>query len=182
VHKVSIIARGMMGGFTMALPQEDTILQSRNKLKADMAMLLGGRAAEEIVFNDITSGASNDLERVTRLARNMVTRMGMSADLGPLVYGQKEELIFLGREISEQRDYSETVAERIDTAVRTLVDESYARARRVLNQYRVQLDNIARRLIEVETLDSEEFVRIFDLPVEPKVSGTPIPMPQATPA
>ena len=182
VHKVSIIARGMMGGFTMALPQEDTILMSRNKLKADMAMLLGGRAAEEIVFNDITSGASNDLERVTRLARNMVTRMGMSADLGPLVYGQKEELIFLGREISEQRDYSETVAERIDTAVRTLVDESYARARRVLNQYRVQLDNIARRLIEVETLDSEEFVRIFDQPVEPKVSGTPIPMPQATPA
>jgi len=182
VHKVSIIARGMMGGFTMALPAEDTILQSRNKLKADMAMLLGGRAAEEIVFSDITSGAANDLERVTRLARNMVTRLGMSADLGPLTYGQKEELIFLGREISEQRDYSETVAERIDTAVRSLVDESYARARRILNQYRAQLDNIARRLIEVETLDSEEFVRIFDQPVEPKISGTPIPMPQATPA
>jgi len=182
VHKVSIIARGMMGGFTMALPTEDTILQSRNKLKADMAMLLGGRAAEEIVFSDITSGAANDLERVTRLARNMVTRLGMSADLGPLTYGQKEELIFLGREISEQRDYSETVAERIDAAVRSLVDESYARARRILNQYRAQLDNIARRLIEVETLDSEEFVRIFDQPVEPKVSGTPIPMPQATPA
>ena len=182
VHKVSIIARGMMGGFTMALPAEDTILQSRNKLKADMAMLLGGRAAEEIVFSDITSGAANDLERVTRLARNMVTRLGMSADLGPLTYGQKEELIFLGREISEQRDYSETVAERIDTAVRSLVDESYARARRILNQYRAQLDNIARRLIEVETLDSEEFVRIFGQPVEPKISGTPIPMPQATPA
>jgi cell division protease FtsH len=182
VHKVSIIARGMMGGFTMALPQEDTVLQSRNKLKADMAMLLGGRAAEEIVFSDITSGASNDLERVTKLARTMVTRLGMSPDLGPLTYGQKEELIFLGREISEQRDYSETVAERIDTAVRALVDESYARARRILNQYRVQLDNIARRLIEVETLDSEEFARIFDQPVEPKVSGTPIPMPQATPA
>jgi cell division protease FtsH len=182
VHKVSIIARGMMGGFTMALPQEDTILQSRNKLKADMAMLLGGRAAEEIVFNDITSGAANDLERVTKLARTMVTRLGMSPDLGPLTYGQKEELIFLGREISEQRDYSETVAERIDTAVRSLVDESYTRARRILNQYRTQLDNIARRLIEVETLDSEEFARIFDFPVEPKVSGTPIPMPQATPA
>ena len=182
VHKVSIIARGMMGGFTMALPAEDTILQSRNKLKADMAMLLGGRAAEEIVFSDITSGAANDLERVTRLARNMVTRLGMSADLGPLTYGQKEELIFLGREISEQRDYSETVAERIDTAVRSLVDESYARARRILNQYRAQLDNIARRLIEVETLDSEEFVKIFGQPVEPKISGTPIPMPQATPA
>jgi cell division protease FtsH len=182
VHKVSIIARGMMGGFTMALPQEDTVLQSRNKLKADMAMLLGGRAAEEIVFNDITSGAANDLERVTKLARTMVTRLGMSPDLGPLTYGQKEELIFLGREISEQRDYSETVAERIDTAVRGLVEESYARARRILNEYRVQLDHVARRLIEVETLDSEEFARIFGQPVEPKVSGTPIPMPQATPA
>jgi cell division protease FtsH len=182
VHKVSIIARGMMGGFTMALPQEDTVLQSRNKLKADMAMLLGGRAAEEIVFNDITSGAANDLERVTKLARTMVTRLGMSPDLGPLTYGQKEELIFLGREISEQRDYSETVAERIDTAVRSLVDESYARARRILNEYRAQLDNIARRLIEVETLDSEEFARIFGQPVAPKVSGTPVPMPQATPA
>ncbi|HMK07941.1 MAG TPA: cell division protein FtsH, partial [Anaerolineales bacterium] len=138
--------------------------------------------AEEIVFNDITSGAANDLERVTRLARTMVTRLGMSTDLGPLVYGQKEELIFLGREISEQRDYSETVAERIDTAVRALVEEAYSRARRILNEYRSQLDSIARRLIEVETLDSEEFARIFGQPVEPKVSGTPIPMPQATPA
>ena len=182
VHKVSIIARGMMGGFTMALPAEDTVLMSRNKLKADMAMLLGGRAAEEIVFNDITSGAANDLERVTRLARNMVTRLGMSPDLGPLVYGQKEELIFLGREISEQRDYSETVAERIDTAVRSLVEESFARAKRILNEHRAALDNIARRLIEVETVDGEEFASIFGRAVEPKISGTPIPLPEATPA
>ena len=182
VHKVSIIARGMMGGFTMALPTEDTILMSRNKLKADMAMLLGGRAAEEIVFNDITSGAANDLERVTRLARNMVTRLGMSPDLGPLVYGQKEELIFLGREISEQRDYSETVAERIDTAVRALVEESYARAKRILSDHRSQLDNIARQLIEVETIDGDQFASIFGHPVQPKVSGTPIPLPEATPA
>ncbi|HKY83775.1 MAG TPA: ATP-dependent zinc metalloprotease FtsH [Anaerolineales bacterium] len=182
VHKVSIIARGMMGGFTMALPAEDTILMSRNKLKADMAMLLGGRAAEEIVFSDITSGAANDLERVTRLARNMVTRLGMSPDLGPLTYGQKEELIFLGREISEQRDYSETVAERIDTAVRALVEESYARAKRILNDYRPQLDNIARRLIEVETIDGDVFASIFGHPVQPKISGTPVPLPEATPA
>jgi cell division protease FtsH len=182
VHKVSIIARGMMGGFTMALPAEDTVLMSRNKLKADMAMLLGGRAAEEIVFSDITSGAANDLERVTRLARNMVTRLGMSPDLGPLVYGQKEELIFLGREISEQRDYSETVAERIDTAVRSLVEESFARAKRILNEHRAALDNIARRLIEVETVDGEEFASIFGRAVEPKISGTPIPLPEATPA
>ncbi len=182
VHKVSIIARGMMGGFTMALPQEDTILQSRNKLKSDMAMLLGGRAAEELVFNDITSGAANDLERVTRLARNMVTRLGMSSELGPLVYGQKEELIFLGREISEQRDYSETVAERIDTAVRSLVDESYARAKALLQEYRTELDAVARRLIEVETIDGEQFSSLFAHPVEPKISGTPIPIPQETPA
>ncbi len=94
---------------------------ARNKLKAEMAFLLGGRAAEEMVFNDITSGASNDLERVTKVARTMVTRLGMSEELGPMVYGQKEELIFLGREISEQRDYSESVAERIDAEVRTLV-------------------------------------------------------------
>jgi len=182
VHKVSIIARGMMGGFTMALPEDDRTLTSKNKLKAEMATLLGGRAAEEIVFNDITSGASSDLERVTKVARTMVTRLGMSQELGQLVYGQKEELIFLGREISEQRDYSETVAERIDTAVRRLVDEAYARTKQVLIEYRVQLDRIARKLIEVETIDGDEFTRLFDMPVGPKVSGTPIPVAQPTPA
>jgi cell division protease FtsH len=182
VHKVSIIARGMMGGFTMALPEDDRTLTSKNKLKAEIATLLGGRAAEEIVFNDITSGASSDLERVTKVARTMVTRLGMSQELGQLVYGQKEELIFLGREISEQRDYSETVAERIDTAVRRLVDEAYARTKQVLIEYRVQLDRIARKLIEVETIDGEEFTRLFDMPVGPKVSGTPLPVAQPTPA
>ncbi|HSB91317.1 MAG TPA: ATP-dependent zinc metalloprotease FtsH [Anaerolineales bacterium] len=182
VHKVSIIARGVMGGFTMALPEDDRTLTSRNKLKAEMATLLGGRAAEEIVFNDITSGASSDLERVTKVARTMVTRLGMSQELGPLVYGQKEELIFLGREISEQRDYSETVAERIDTAVRRLVDEAYARTKQVLIEYRSQLDRIAQRLIEVETVDGDEFARLFGMEVQPKVSGTPMPMGQPTPA
>jgi cell division protease FtsH len=182
VHKVSIIARGVMGGFTMALPEDDRTLTSRNKLKAEMATLLGGRAAEEIVFNDITSGASSDLERVTKVARTMVTRLGMSQELGPLVYGQKEELIFLGREISEQRDYSETVAERIDNAVRRLVDEAYARTKQVLVEYRTQLDHIAQRLIEVETVDGDEFARLFGLEVQPKVSGTPMPMGQPTPA
>jgi cell division protease FtsH len=184
VHKVSIIARGMMGGFTMALPEDDRLLMSSNKLKAEMASLLGGRAAEEIVFDDITSGASNDLERVTKMARTMVTRLGMSPELGPLVYGQKEELIFLGREISEQRDYSETVAERIDGAVRKLVDEAYDRTREILVEYRAQLDRIAKRLIEVETIDGDEFTRLFEIVVEPKVSGTPLPVPvqQATAA
>ncbi len=177
VHKVSIIARGMMGGFTMALPEEDRTLVSRTKLSADMAFMLGGRAAEEIVFADVTSGAANDLERVTKLARTMVTRLGMSEDLGPMVYGQKEELIFLGREISEQRDYSESVAQRIDTEVRRLVQDAYDRARSTLRQYRAQLDLIARRLIEVETIDRDEFERLFNEPVQPKNGGTPLPVP-----
>jgi cell division protease FtsH len=177
VHKVSIIARGMMGGFTLALPEEDRTLVSRNKMKADMAFMLGGRAAEEIVFNDITSGASNDLERVTKVARSMVTRMGMSDALGPMVYGQKEELIFLGREISEQRDYSESVAEKIDIEVRDLVQEAYEKAKNLLNKYRAQLDAVAERLIEVETIDRDEFERIFDEPVPMKNGGTPIPVP-----
>jgi cell division protease FtsH len=176
VHKVSIIARGMMGGFTLALPEDDRTLVSRNKMKGDMAFMLGGRAAEEIVFNDITSGASNDLERVTKLARSMVTRLGMSELLGPMVYGQKEELIFLGREISEQRDYSESVAEKIDVEVGQLVQEAHTRATEILTQYRTQLDAIANRLIEVETLDREEFERIFAEPVKPKDGGTPVPV------
>ncbi|HEY44303.1 MAG TPA: ATP-dependent metallopeptidase FtsH/Yme1/Tma family protein [Anaerolineae bacterium] len=177
VHKVSIIARGMMGGFTLALPEEDRTLVSRNKMKADMAFMLGGRAAEELVFNDITSGASNDLERVTKVARSMVTRMGMSDTLGPMVYGQKEELIFLGREISEQRDYSESVAEKIDIEVRDLVQEAYEKAKKILDKYRAQLDAVAERLIEVETIDRDEFERIFVEPVPTKNGGTPIPVP-----
>jgi cell division protease FtsH len=175
VHKVSIIARGMAGGYTMALPEEDRTLMPRKKLMADMVGLLGGRAAEEIVFDDITSGASNDLERVTRMARAMVTRLGMSEQLGPMVYGQKEELIFLGREISEQRDYSEAVAEQIDQEVRRLVNDAYIRSRQVLLEYRDKLDAVAQRLLEVETIGREEFESIFPPPV-PKNSGTPIPV------
>ncbi len=176
VHKVSIIARGMMGGFTMALPEEDRTLTSRNKIKADMAGLLGGRVAEALVFNDITSGASNDLERVTQLARGMITRLGMSEELGPMVYGQKEELVFLGREIGEQRDYSESVAEKIDWEVRKIVQEAYDRAEGILNEYRAQLDTIAERLIEVETLERAAFEALFSQPVIPKNGGTPIPV------
>lgn len=175
VHKVSIIARGMAGGYTLALPEEDRTLMARKKLMADMIGLLGGRAAEEIVFDDITSGAANDLERVTRMARAMVTRLGMSDQLGPMVYGQKEELIFLGREISEQRDYSESVAEEIDSEVRRLVGEAYTSAKRILTEYRGKLDDVARRLLEVETISREEFESIFPPPVPKKVS-TPLPM------
>ena len=174
VHKVSITARGMAGGYTLALPTEDRTLMGRNKLIADMAGLMGGRAAEEIVFNDITSGASNDLERATKMARTMVTRLGMSNDLGPMTYGQKEELIFLGREISERRDYSEAVAEQIDKEVRILVYDAYEKAKIILIQYREALDGIAKKLLEVETLSRDEFEAIFPPPT-PKNGGTPIP-------
>lgn len=175
VHKVTIVARGMAGGYTMALPEEDKTLMSRSKIMDDMAFTLGGRAAEEIVMNDITSGASNDLERVTRMARSMVTRLGMSPQLGPMVYGQKEELIFLGREISEQRDYSEAVAELIDQEVRRLVNESYERAKTILTKYREQLEAVTSKLLEVETISREDFEKIFP-PVTEKRGGTPVPM------
>jgi cell division protease FtsH len=175
VHKITIVARGMAGGYTMALPQEDRTLISRAKFLDDLAFTLGGRAAEEIVFTDITSGASNDLERVTKMARAMVTRLGMSSQLGPMVYGQKEELIFLGREISEQRDYSEAVAELIDKEVQTIVNEAYERAKTILREYRDKLDAVAERLLEVETLSREEFEEIFPPPITKK-SGTPLPM------
>src|SRR5690606_29481080 len=110
VRKVTIIPRGMSGGSTLFVPEEDVAYVSRSRMKDQIVIALGGRAAEEIVFNEVTTGASSDLERVTKLARAMVTRFGMSEKLGPMMYGQKEEMIFLGREISEQRDYSEAVA------------------------------------------------------------------------
>ena len=172
VQKVSIIARGMAAGYTIALPMDDRTLMPRKKLLAEMVGLLGGRASEELVFDDITSGASNDIERVTQLARNMVTRLGMSEELGPMVYGQKEELIFLGREISEQRDYSESVAEKIDKEVRSMVTEAYTKAKEILTKYRTELDTVATSLLENETLSKEEFEQLFPPPV-PHHSGTP---------
>jgi cell division protease FtsH len=174
VHKVTIISRGMSGGYTMAMPEDDRTLTPRKKMLADIIGLLGGRAAEELVFDDITSGAANDLERVTKMARAMVTRLGMSDQLGPMVYGQKEELIFLGREISEQRDYSEAVAEQIDIEVRRLVDEAYLQAKAILTQYRDKLEKVAEHLLEAETLTREEFEKIFPPPV-PKKTYTPTP-------
>lgn len=173
VQKVTIVSRGMSAGYTLSLPTEDRTLMPRKKLLAEMIGLLGGRAAEELVFDDITSGASNDIERVTQMARNMVTRLGMSTELGPMVYGQKEELIFLGREISEQRDYSENVAEQIDKEVRRLVNESYTQAKLILQNHRESLDAVAQRLMEVETLTKDEFERIFPTPVK-KTGGTPV--------
>jgi len=172
VQKISIISRGMAAGYTIALPDDDRTLMSKNKLTAQMIGMLGGRASEELVFNDITSGASNDIENVTKLARKMVTRLGMSTELGPLVYGQKEELVFLGREISEQRDYSEAVAEIIDSEVKKLVNNAYLQAKKILTKYHSKLDAVATKLLEVETLSREEFEKIFPPPVK-KNGGTP---------
>ncbi|NPA30405.1 MAG: ATP-dependent zinc metalloprotease FtsH [Chloroflexi bacterium] len=164
VHKITIIPRGMAGGYTLAFPEQDRMLVSRRKLFADMVGLLGGRAAEELVFNDITSGAANDLERVTQLARAMVMRFGMSEELGPMTFGRKEELIFLGREIAEQRDFSEATAQKIDAEVQRLVRQAYARAKSILQQYRDILDRVAEKLLEKETLTREEFEAIFPPP------------------
>lgn len=174
VQKVTIVGRGQAGGVTWFRPDEDRTLMSRKKFLATLAYALGGRAAEELVFDDITSGASNDLEQVTRMARSMVTRLGMSDELGNMVYGQKEELIFLGREISEQRDYSEAIAEQIDAEVRKLVNGAYDQAKSLLTKYREQLDAVAQKLLEVETITRDEFEGIFP-PPSGKKSGTPQP-------
>jgi cell division protease FtsH len=174
VQKITIVGRGQAGGLTWNRPTDDRTLTSRKKMLAQLALFLGGRAAEQIVFDDITSGAANDLENVTKIARTMVTRFGMSIELGSMTYGQKEELIFLGREISEQRDYSEAIAEQIDIEVRKLVDDSYKKALAILKKYRTELDAVATKLLEVETLTREEFEKIFPPPF-PKKSGTPQP-------
>ena len=172
VQKITIVGRGQAGGLTWYRPEDDRLLTSRKKMSAALVGLLGGRVAEELVFDDITSGASNDIERVTQMARMMVTRLGMSSNMGLMTYGQKEELIFLGREISEQRDYSEAIAEKIDAEVRKLVDESYKMTKNLLTKYRSELDAVAQRLLEVETLSRDEFESIFPPPF-PKKSGTP---------
>ncbi len=185
VHKVSIVARGMAAGYTISLPEEDRTVVTRSKFEDQLAFALGGRAAEELAFGEVTTGAANDLEQVTEMARAMVTRYGMSEKLGPMTFGQKEELVFLGKEIGEQRDYSEAVAEQIDEEVRRIVHTAYARAKQVLAEHRDQLEAVAQRLLEVETLDAREFEAVIEgrsLPEEPRSGGKPSPVPSASPA
>jgi len=157
VQKVVSISRGMALGYTLIVPDEDRYMMSRAKFEDDLAGLLGGRAAEEIVFKDITTGASNDLERATKIARSMVTQYGMSKKLGPRTFGRKEELVFLGREISEQRNYSAEVAELIDSEVRCIIDRAHNRARNTVTDYRGTLDTLAQMLIQKESVDKAEF-------------------------
>ncbi len=161
LRKITIIPRGMAGGVTWYL-DEDTSFMTRSKFEAMIATALGGRVAEEIVFGDITTGASNDLQQVTRMARAMVTQYGMSNELGLRVYGEKQELVFLGREISEQRDYSDAVAEQIDAEVRRIIDAAHKFATAILTQHREKLDLVAQKLLEVETLEAAEFVALLE--------------------
>jgi cell division protease FtsH len=181
VTKVTIIPRGVGLGYTLAMPEEDRYLQHRAKFTDEMAFSLGGRVAEELIFGDITTGAANDLERVTKLARDMVTRYGMSDKLGPMVYGQKDELVFLGREIGEQRDYSDAVAEEIDAEVRRLLGEAHQRATDVLARHRDELELVAQRLMKVETIDEKDFEVMMSTgqpPAEPPPSAAPAPEPE----
>ena len=175
VHKVSIISRGMALGYTMPLPEEDRHLFSRSKFMSDLAGLLGGRAAEELYIGDVTTGAGNDLERATQIARKMVTEYGMSEKLGPLTFGHREELVFLGREISEQRNYSEQVAQAIDEEVRRLVETAHATAKKILTDHKDKLLAVAHRLIKEETLESAAFEAIFHEATEPAPDLTPQP-------
>ena len=162
VHKITIIPRGQALGVTMSLPTEDRFMMSRGQLMAQLAMMLGGRAAERVVFDEITTGASNDLERVTQTARQMVTRFGMSEKLGPMALGQQQGQVFMGRDFHAQPDYSDEIAFQIDKEIRRIVDESYDTAEDVLVRNRVLLDKLAKELIEYETVDARQLVRLIE--------------------
>lgn len=157
VEKVTIIPRGMAGGYTLMNPPDDRHYMSENHFKANLVVSMGGKVAEQLVFDEMTTGASGDLKSATKIARDMVTRYGMSKELGPRTFGDHEEMIFLGREISEQRNYSEAVAARIDAEVHRIVTEAESKARVILKKYRHVLDALAEKLLKDETLDKESF-------------------------
>jgi cell division protease FtsH len=166
VHKVSIVSRGRALGWTLSLPTEDKYNNSRSELLATMAMLMGGRTAEEIVYNEQTTGASDDIERATTIARRMVTEFGMSDTLGPIRFGQAEHEVFLGRDFGHQANYSEQVATRIDSEIRALVDSAHQEAAAILVAHRATLDLLAERLVEKETLEAEDLRELLGaLPV-----------------
>ena len=173
VSKISIVARGQMGGYTRFVPKEDRSLITKRQLEARLAYALGGRAAEEIIFDETTTGASDDLEQATNIARTMVTRFGMSEKLGPRTFGKREELVFLGREISEQRNYSDQVAETIDSEVFDLIDAANHNAREIIVKHRAKLTKLAKYLIAHETVEEDTLIELLD----PKP-----PIPDAAPA
>jgi cell division protease FtsH len=188
VHKVSIVARGQAGGFTMLLPTEDRYLWSKPQFEDTLAYALGGHVAELIIFGEVTTGASNDIERVTKIARSMVTEYGMSSRIGPMALGRKEELVFLGRDLNEQRNYSEQTAREIDEEVRSIIQEGFDKAYNVLQQNKARLIMISERLIKEETLEGPIFEALFNQPIEGEqyespsiLAGMPT-MPRTRPA
>jgi cell division protease FtsH len=162
VHKITIIPRGQALGVTMSLPTEDRFMMSRSQLMAQLAMMLGGRAAERVVFDEITTGASNDLERVTQTAKQMVTRFGMSEKLGPMALGHQQGQVFMGRDFHAQPDYSDEIAFQIDKEIRRIVDESYDTAEDLLVRNRTLLEKLSKELIEVETVDAKHLIRLIE--------------------
>ncbi|PZC43533.1 MAG: cell division protease FtsH [Chloroflexi bacterium] len=162
VFKVTIVSRGQMGGYTRFLPEEDRNLWTTAQFRDRIGAAMGGRAAEEIVFKDVTTGASNDLEQATNIARSMVTRYGMSEKLGPRTFGKREEMVFLGKEISEQRDYSEGVAATIDEEVKEIVDTAYQKASEIITSNRDKLEKLAQYLIQNETIEADELIALLD--------------------
>ena len=172
VHKVSIIGRGQALGYTISLPGEDKFLTTRAELSDTMAMTLGGRAAEEIVFGEITTGASNDIEKVTATAKSMVMRFGMSEKLGPRVFGHDTTQPFLGRSMGTEPDYSDDVAREIDDEIRRIVENAHQSARDILSEHRDDLDRISKILLERETLDAKEFEALLAGQTEEEVFGS----------
>jgi cell division protease FtsH len=174
VHKISIISRGMALGWTLSLPEEDKYLVSRDELMDEIAGIMGGRVAEELVFHDITSGAENDIQKATQIARRMVTQWGMSEKLGAVQMGHREELVFLGRDLGEQRTYSEEVAAIIDEEVRNIVDHGYQTAKGILSNSRSKMDAVVERLKLVETIDGKELDEIIrgEEPLQPAAASS----------
>ncbi|GAC1323550.1 MAG: ATP-dependent zinc metalloprotease FtsH [Thermoleophilaceae bacterium] len=182
VHKISVISRGQALGYTISLPTEDKFLTTRAELSDTMAMTLGGRAAEEIVFGEVTTGASNDLEKVTQTAKQMVMRFGMSEKLGPRVFGHDHGQPFLGREFSSEPDYSDDVAREIDSEIRRIVEEAHQIARALLEAHRDQLDYVSEILLRRETIEREQFIQLLDNRAEGDVFGPDEPIvPQPAP-
>jgi cell division protease FtsH len=182
VHKISVIARGQALGYTISLPSEDKFLTTRAELNDTMAMTLGGRAAEEIVFGEITTGASNDLEKVTATAKQMVMRFGMSEKLGPRVFGHDHGQPFLGREFSSEPDYSDEIAREIDDEIRRIVESAHQMAKDILQEHRGKLETISQLLLKRETIERTEFEALLDGKSEEEVFGPDEPvLPQGPP-
>ena len=178
VHKITIVSRGQALGLTISLPTEDRYLTTRKALLEQIAMTMGGRAAEEIVFNEITTGASNDIEKVTSTAKAMVMRFGMSEKLGPRVLGRNHDMPFLGREMGAEPDYSEEVAREIDDEIRRIIEEGHDLAKKVLMEHIDDLHRISQILINRETIDKEQFERLLAGEQEDAVFPEPEPEPE----